>query len=102
MQVVSCYKNAGDVLLLMRYIHIVVVCTNLSGREPDINVGVGRMMISGGLGGIVVSTLAQNASDVGSIPALGEIFLIFITSMTLVAVAMILYILNALWLLNLS
>ena len=56
-----------------------------------------RMVTSRSLGDIMVSTVAQNARDVGSIPALD----IFITPMTLVAVIMILYNLGAAWLLNL-
>ena len=47
------------------------------------------------------STLIRNARDVGSDPALGTIFPIVITTMTLVAVIMILYKLGAVWLVNL-
>ena len=47
------------------------------------------------------STLAQNIRDVGSIPALGTLFPVFITPITLVAMARILYKLYAVWLLNL-
>ena len=47
------------------------------------------------------NTLAQNAKDVGSSPALGTEFPIFVTPMTLVAVTIILYKLLAIWLLNL-
>ena len=47
------------------------------------------------------STLAWNARDLGSSPTLGTVFPIFIKPMTLVAVTMILYKLQALWLLNL-
>ena len=38
-----------------------------------------RVVTSGNLGGKMVSTLAQNARDRGSIPALGTIIPIFIT-----------------------
>ena len=41
-----------------------------------------RVLTLGNLGDLMLSTLAQNAINVGSIPALGTIFLIFITSMT--------------------
>ena len=44
------------------------------------------MMTSRHIGGVMVSTLAQNARDVGSIPGLCAIFTIFITPTTLVAV----------------
>ena len=53
----------------------VVVCTDLSSKE----LGAGRMLTSGNLGGVMVTTLAQNARDMGSIPTLGTI--IFITPM---------------------
>ena len=49
----------------------------------------------------MVSTLAWNDRGVRSIPALGTIFPIFITPMTLVAVTMILYKLYTVWLLSL-
>ena len=62
----------------------VVVCTDFSGKEPHGQAGVGMVLTSGSLGGVIVSTLARNARDVGSIPALGTIFPIFITPMTLV------------------
>ena len=48
----------------------------------------------------MVSTLAQNARDMGLIPALGELFPIVTTPMTLVDV--ILYKLHVVWLLHLS
>ena len=41
-----------------------MVCTDLSGKEVYI-VGVGRVMSSGSLGGVMVSTLAQNAREGG-------------------------------------
>ena len=37
------------------------------------------MVASGNLGSVMVSTQVRNARDVGSIPALGAIFPIFIT-----------------------
>ena len=45
-------------------------------------VGVGIVVTSGSLCDLMVSTLAGNVIDVGSIPALGTIFLIFITHNT--------------------
>ena len=39
----------------------VVVYSDLSGKEPHRQVGVGRVMTSGSLGGVMVSTLARNA-----------------------------------------
>ena len=61
----------------------VVVYTDLLGKKLHRQVDVGTVVTSGSLGGIMVSTLAQNASDVGSIPLLGTIFPIFITPTTL-------------------
>ena len=49
---------------------IVVVCTHLSGKEPHRQVGVGRVVESGSLGGVMISTLAEIARDVGLISAL--------------------------------
>ena len=57
----------------------VVVCTDLSGKKPHGQVGMGIVMTSGSLGCIMFSTLAQNARDVDSIPALGIVLPIFIT-----------------------
>ena len=62
---------------------------------------MGNVLMSGIVGGVMVSILAQHARDVGSIPALGTIFPIFITPMTLLAVTMILCKLYTIWLLNL-
>ena len=46
------------------YVGIVVVLTDLWGKEPHKQVGVGRVMASGSLGGVMVSTLTWNARDV--------------------------------------
>ena len=58
---------------------VVVVCTGLpvSGKEPYRQVGVGKVIRSGSLGGVMVSTLARNARDMGLIASLGAIFSIF-------------------------
>ena len=61
----------------------VVGCTDLSGKELHRQVGMGKMVTSVSLGGIMVSTLAWNARDVGSI--LGTVFPIFITPMIFVS-----------------
>ena len=45
--------------------------------------GVDRVMTQGSLCDVIVSTLAWNGRDVGSIPTLGAIFSIFITPTTL-------------------
>ena len=65
-------------------IYIVVVCTDLSGKEPHRQVGVGRVVASRSLSSVMVSTLAQNARDLGSISTLGAIFPMFTHSTTLV------------------
>ena len=36
----------------------VIVCTNLSGKEPYRQAGVDRIVTSGNLGGVMISTLA--------------------------------------------
>ena len=82
------------------YACIVIVCTDLSIKEPHRQVSMGWVVTSGSLSG-VMSTLARNAIDVGSIPTLGAIFTIFITPMTLIAVTVILFQLHTVWLLNL-
>ena len=60
-----------------------IVSTDLSGIEPHRKGSMGRVVTSGSLGGLMVSTLALNARDVGSIPARGALFLIFITPTTI-------------------
>ena len=55
----------------------VVACTDLSGKELNRHLNVGTVVISVGLGGVVVSTLAWNAKDACSIPALAAILPIF-------------------------
>ena len=57
---------------------IVVVCSDLSGKELHRQAGMGRVVISGSLGGVIVKTLIWNTRYVGSIPTLGVIFLILI------------------------
>ena len=46
---------------------------------------MGIIVTSGTLGGVLVSTLAWSAIYVGSIPALGAMFPIFITPTTIVS-----------------
>ena len=79
----------------------VVVCTDLWSKELHRQVGVGIVVTSGSLHGVMVSTLARTAKGVCSIPFLGTIFPIFITFMTLFAMTMILYKLHIVSLLNL-
>ena len=64
----------------------VVICIDLSGKELHTQVGTGRMVTSGTLGGVLVSTMTQNARDVGSIPALGTMLPIFITPTTIMII----------------
>ena len=56
--------------------------SDLSSKEPHRQVNVTKVMTSGRLCGVMVSTLAQNARDVGYIPTLGAILPNFITPMT--------------------
>ena len=60
----------------------VVGCTHLSDKELHIMIGVGTMVTLGSIDGVMVSTLAWNARDAGSIPALGTIYPVFITPTT--------------------
>ena len=60
-------------------IHYEVLYTDLSSEKPDQHVCKGNMVISGSLGDIVVSTLAQNIRDVSLIHTQGVTFPIFIT-----------------------
>ena len=60
----------------------VVVCTDISEKEPHRQVGVDRMMTSGSIGGEMGSTIAWNAGYVGSIASLGSICPMFITRST--------------------
>ena len=76
----------------------VVVCIDLSGKEPRRQVGVGIVLTSGSLHGVMVAH--WNARDVGLSPALGTIFTIFITP-TASSMTTILYKLHGVWLLNL-
>ena len=66
----------------------VVVCTDLSAKELHKQVGVGRVVTSGNLGDIMVSILAQIASDMGlRAAALAVAMPNFITAMTVLLVA---------------
>ena len=70
-----------DTNLTILDIHVnVVVCTDLSGPDSQVQVGVDNVVTAGSLGGVMVSNLCT------------------IFPMTLVAVTMILH---AVWLLNL-
>ena len=60
---------------------VVIFSTDLSDKEPHRQVDVDRVMISGRLGGVMVSTLAQNIGGIGSNHAPGEIYPILINPM---------------------
>ena len=62
---------------------VVVGCTDLSGKEPHRQTDRcgDWVLTSGSLGGVMLRTLVQNARDVGSIPAPGALFAIFIMYM---------------------
>ena len=53
---------------------VVVVCTHFSGKEPYRHVGMGRLVTSGSLCDVMVSTLTRNTRDVGLVPALRTMF----------------------------
>ena len=58
---------------------VVIVCTDLRGKELHRLVGMGIVVKSGSPCGVMISTLDWKGRDVCSIPALGTIFPIFIT-----------------------
>ena len=60
-----------------------VVCTNPSSQDSHRYVSVGRVMISRNQGGVMIITQDQNARGMGSNPAIGSIFPLFITPITL-------------------
>ena len=74
-------NNGRIYISIIKYygLHVVVVCPDLSSKELHIQVDIGMAVTSGSLGDVMVSALVQSARDVGSIPAIGEIFPIFIT-----------------------
>ena len=63
--------------------HTVVFFTDLSGKDPHRQVGVDKVIASWSLGGVMVNS--EMARSAGSKSALGTIFPIFITAMTLIA-----------------
>ena len=60
----------------------VVIYFEFSGKKPHRQMGVDRVVTSGSLACVMVSTLAWNASEVGSTSALGTMFPIFTTATT--------------------
>ena len=61
----------------------IAVCTDLLGKDPYRQAVMGKVVISGSLGGVMGDTLTQNASVVVSNRAPGKIFPIFITLTTI-------------------
>ena len=57
----------------------IVGCTDLSGKKLHRHVGVGIVVTTGSLRGVMASTLALNARYACSIHTVGTIFLIFIS-----------------------
>ena len=62
----------------------VVISTDLSSKEPLRQVGMDRVVTSGRLGGIMATMLARNTRDVCSNPAVGAVYPVLITPMTVV------------------
>ena len=56
-----------------------VVCTDLSGSHVEREIGAGKIVTPASLDGVMASILTRKVRDVGSIPAPGAIFPIFIT-----------------------
>ena len=59
--------------------------TDISCKELHRPVGIGRVVTSGSLSGLMVCTLARNPRDMDLISALGAIFSISITPVTMVS-----------------
>ena len=55
---------------------VLVVSFEIAGNALHRQVGVGRVVTPGSLGGVMISTQAQNARDVGSIPTIFPIVII--------------------------
>ena len=80
---VSDFPHSHDTVSIKRLIipGAGVECSSLhspltvSDKEVHGLEGMGRVVISGSVGGVMVSALAWNARDVGSIPALGVIWI---------------------------
>ena len=68
-----------------------VVCTDLSEKEPQRQVGMGKGMKSVSVSGVMVITLARTGSYVGSLPVLGDVFHTFTSPITRVALTRIQY-----------
>ena len=66
---------------VLMYVGTVVVCTDLWGKEPHKQVGMGMLVTSGKP---MLCTLAGNARDVGSIPIISTLFPHFVTPRALV------------------
>ena len=62
---------------------VLVDCTDLSGKDAHRQVVIGMVVTAGILGGLMVSILVWNASDVSLILALRTLFPVFITPMTI-------------------
>ena len=60
--------------------NIVVVCVDLSGKEPHKQVGVDNVIASGRLARVMVGTLVLEWQSISMNSALGPILPIFITS----------------------
>ena len=67
---------------------MLVVCTDLSGKERHRQVGMDRVMTSRSPGGVMISTLVWDTGGVGSNPALGATFPISLTPMTVCTLPM--------------
>ena len=73
----ACIKS-----LRIPWVMRVVGCTDLSDKELHRQVGMGIVVTSGSLRGLMFSTLNRNARFVGSIPTLSTLFPIFIIPST--------------------
>ena len=82
---ISCMYITESIKLTFKRLTIPGEFVWLLGKDPHIQIGISRVVTSGSQGSVMVSTLTQNARDVGSITAPDKIFhTIFVTpSMTM-------------------
>ena len=65
------YVNIGALPVIVSFKggRSVVICTDISDKELlHTQVGVGKVVTSGSLGGVIVTALPWNARNVGSFP----------------------------------
>ena len=78
--------NCAESIVVSEVVWYVVVCIDLSVKEPHRELGLDRVVTSGSLSVVMVGTLARNPGDMGSILTLGGPFPIFIIHMPVASI----------------